>query len=110
MKQQKRHIDRWGFSRKWQIWENGELGKNPSKFGKTSIEVTKRRILTNGDNNKKMANLGEKVRQKWWILQKLIKCLAKTHKWVDKKKACEIWVPVEIEPRVVPDLIVSYLH
>ena len=39
MKQQKRHIDSWQFSQKWQIWENGELGKNPSKVGKTSIEV-----------------------------------------------------------------------
>ena len=60
MKQQKSHIDRWGFLRKWQIWENGELSKNPSKFGKTSIQVTKRGILTKGDYNKKMANLGEK--------------------------------------------------
>ena len=30
MKQQNRHIDRWRFTQKWQIWENGELGKNPS--------------------------------------------------------------------------------
>ena len=36
------------------------LGKNRSKFGKTSIEETKRGILTNGGYNKKKANLGEK--------------------------------------------------
>ena len=55
-KLQKRHTDSSRFSRKWQIWENGELGKNPSKVRKASIEVTKRLILTNGDYNKKMGS------------------------------------------------------
>ena len=55
------------------------MGKNPSKLGKTSIEVTKRGILTNGGYNKKMANLGEKgkYRQKWRVCQKFMKGLAK---------------------------------
>ena len=41
--------------------------------------MTKRGILTNGDYNKKMANLGEKgkFRQKWQVCQKFIKALAK---------------------------------
>ena len=30
MRQQNRHIDSWRFTQKWQISENGELGKNPS--------------------------------------------------------------------------------
>ena len=30
MTQQNRHIDSWGFSQKWEIWEKGELRKNPS--------------------------------------------------------------------------------
>ena len=58
--QKKKEILTVGDFTKLANWENGELGKNPSKFGKTSIEVTKRGILTNGDYNKKMANLGEK--------------------------------------------------
>ena len=45
MRQRKRPIDSWRFSRKWHIRENGELSK------------TKREILTNGDY-KKMANFG----------------------------------------------------
>ena len=36
------------------------LARIHQRFGKTSIEVTKRGILTNGDYHKKMANLGEK--------------------------------------------------
>ena len=56
--------------------ENGKFKKTGnwarihSRFGKTSIEVTKRGILTNGDYNKKTANLGEKgkFRQKRGIL------------------------------------------
>ena len=51
MRQRKRPIGSWRFSRKWHIGENWELGKN----GKTSNEVTKREILTN-DDYKKMAN------------------------------------------------------
>ena len=65
--------------------ENGKFKKTRNwsridqRFGKTSIEVTKRVILTNGDYNKKMANLGEKgkFRQKWRVCQKFIKGLAK---------------------------------
>ena len=168
MKQQKKHIDSWLFSRKGQIGENGELGKNPSKFGKTSIEVTKRGILanlgekgkfqqkwrvcqkfikslakysnemtkrgilTNGDFTK-ITNLAKiylrlgkfKTRwqkrhvdncgfyetgecQNWWIWETFINCLAKTPKWVDKTKACKNLgtINIEIEPRVVPDLMV----
>ena len=29
MRQQNSHIDNWRFSQTWQIWENGELSKNP---------------------------------------------------------------------------------
>ena len=28
--QQNRHIVSWRFSQKWEIWEKGELSKNPS--------------------------------------------------------------------------------
>ena len=64
-------------------------------------EMTNKATLTITEFSKK-ANFCPK----WLIWQKLIKCLAKTHKWVDKKKACEKPGPVEIEPRVVPDLMV----
>ena len=37
--------------------------------------------------------------QKWWIWQRLIKCLA-------KRKHVKNWVQVEIQPRVIPDLMV----
>ena len=65
--------------------ENGKFKKTGNwdrvhqRFGKTSIEVTKRGILTNGDYNEKMANLGEKgkFRQKWRVCQTFIKGLAK---------------------------------
>ena len=58
MRQRKRRIDSWRFSRNWQIKENGQWTRIHERFGKTSIEVTKRGILTNGDH-KKTANLGE---------------------------------------------------
>ena len=63
--------------------ENGKFNKTGNwarihqRFGKTSIEVTKRGILTNGDYNKKMANLGEKGKRKWRECQKFINGLAK---------------------------------
>ena len=53
MKQQNRHIDSWRFTQKWQIWENGELGKNPStvwqnlKWGDKEGNIDKRQISTN---------------------------------------------------------------
>ena len=49
--------------------------------------MTKRRILTNGDYNKKMANLGEndKFRQKWRVCQKFIKGLAKYSNEITKR-------------------------
>ena len=68
------------FWRKWQIWEE----YNMKGLNKNSNEITKKATLTITDFSKK-ANFC----QKWWIWQRLIKCLAKTHKWVDKKKACE---------------------
>ena len=40
--------------------KTGNWARIHQRFGKTSIEVTKRGILTNGNYNKKMANLGEK--------------------------------------------------
>ena len=58
MRQRKRRIDSWRFSRNWQIKENGQWTRIHERFGKTSIEVTKRGILTNGDY-KKMGNVGE---------------------------------------------------
>ena len=58
MRQRKRRIDSWRFSRNWQIKENGQWTRIHERFGKTSIEVTKRGILRNGDH-KKTANLGE---------------------------------------------------
>ena len=38
-------------------------------------------------------------------LTKANQMFSKTHKCVDKRKHVKIWVPVEIEPRVVPDLM-----
>ena len=73
--------------------ENGKFKKTGNwarihqRLGKTSIEVTKRGILTNGDYNKKMANLGEKgkFRQKWRVCQKFIKGLAKYSNEITKR-------------------------
>ena len=49
--------------------------------------MTKRGILTNGDYNKKMANLGEKgkFRQKWPVCQKFIKGLTKYSNEITKR-------------------------
>ena len=60
MRQQKRPIG------SWQIFT--KMARIHQRFCKTSIKVTKREILTNGDY-KKMANLGEngKFRQKWRV-------------------------------------------
>ena len=38
----------------------GNWARIHQRFGKSSNEVTVREILTNGDNKKKMANVGEK--------------------------------------------------
>ena len=73
--------------------ENGKFKKTGNwerihqRFGKTSIEVTKRGILTNGDYNEKMANLGEKgkFRQKWPVCQKFIKGLTKYSNEITKR-------------------------
>ena len=72
--------------------ENGKFKQTGNwariqRFGKTSKEVTKREILTNGDYNKKMADLGEKgkFRQKWRACQKFIKGLAKYSNEITKR-------------------------
>ena len=73
--------------------ENGKFEKTGNwarihqRFGKTSIEVSKREILTNGYYNKKMANVGEngKFRQKWRVCQTFIKGLAKYSNKMTKK-------------------------
>ena len=73
--------------------ENGKFEKTGNwarihqRFGKTSIEVSKRGILTNGYYNKKMANVGEngKFRQKWRVCQTFIKGLAKYSNKMTKK-------------------------
>ena len=82
MRQQKRHIDSWRFSEK-----TGNWARIHQRFGKTSIEVSKRGILTNGYYNKKMANVGEngKFRQKWRGCQTFIKGLAKYSNKMTKK-------------------------
>ena len=67
------------FWRKWQIWEEYMKG-----LIKIQMRWQKKATLTMTDFSKR-ANFC----QKWWIRRRLIKCLAKTHKWVDKKKACE---------------------
>ena len=67
--------------------------KNPSKVWQSLNGTAKTGIL--GNKGKKatltITDFSKKANfcQKWWIWQRLIKCLAKTHKWVDKKKACE---------------------
>ena len=65
----------------------GDRARIYQRFGKNSKEVTKRGILTNGDYNKKMANLGEKgkFRQKWRVCQKFIKGLAKYSNEITKR-------------------------
>ena len=73
--------------------ENGKFEKTGNwarihqRFGKTSIEVSKGGILTNGYNNKKMSNVGEngKFRQKWRVCQIFIKGLAKYSNKMTKK-------------------------
>ena len=73
--------------------ENGKFEKTENwarihqRFGKTSTEVSKRGILTNGYYNKKMPNLGEKgkFRPKWRVCQTFIKGLAKRSYKMTKK-------------------------
>ena len=73
--------------------ENGKFKKTGNwarihqRFGKTSIDVTKRGNLTLGDYNKKTANLGENVkfRQKWRVCQKFNKGLAKYSNEITKR-------------------------
>ena len=48
------------FRKNGKFEKTGNWARIHQRFGKTSIEVKKRGILTNGDYNKKMANLGEK--------------------------------------------------
>ena len=62
---------------KFEKTENG--ARIHQRFGKTSMEVTNRGILTNGDYNKIVANLGKKGKfwKKWLVCQKFIKGLAK---------------------------------
>ena len=75
------------FAKSMNFWEN------PSKVWQSLNETAKTGIL--GNKGKKatltITDFSKKANfcQKWWIWQRLIKCLAKTHKWVDKKKACE---------------------
>ena len=60
--------------------ENGKFEKTGNwarihqRFGKTSIEVSRRGILTDGYYNEKMANVGEngKFGQKWRVCQTFI--------------------------------------
>ena len=74
MRQQKRHIDSWRFSEK-----TGNWARIHQRFGKTSIEVTKRGILTKAITIRKWQILGEKgkFRQKWRVCQKVIEASAK---------------------------------
>ena len=73
--------------------ENGKFEKTGNwarihqRFGKTSIEVSKTEILTNGYYNKKMANVGENgtFRQKWRVCQTFIKGLTKYSNKMTKK-------------------------
>ena len=80
------------FWQKWQIWEEYMKG-----LIKIQMRWQKKATLTMTDFSKR-ANFC----QKWWIRRRLIKCLAKTHKWVDKKKACEnlgtSWVWTSVVP------------
>ena len=75
------------FAKNGKFEKTGNWTRIHQRFGKTSIEVTKRGILTNGYYNKKMANLGEKgkFRQKWRVCQTVIKVLAKYSNKMRKK-------------------------
>ena len=57
------------FRKNGKFEKTGNWARIHQRFGKTSIEVLKRGILTNGYYNKKMANVGEngKFRQKWRV-------------------------------------------
>ena len=79
-------VGNWRFLQGWQILAKmANLGRTkPERFEQNSNEMTKNAILTITDFSKK-ANFC----QKRWIWQTSIKCLAKTPKWVGKKKACE---------------------
>ena len=70
-------------SRNWQIENMEDWARIHERFVKTSNEVTKRGILTNGDY-KKMANLGQKGKNGE------LKGLAKS-KWDNKKGHLDIW-------------------
>ena len=77
----------WRFRENSKFKKKGNWAKIHQRFGKNLIEVTKRGILTNGDYNEKMANLGEKgkFRQKWRVCQKFIKGLAKFSNEITKR-------------------------
>ena len=82
---EKRPVGNKRFLRGWQILAKmANLGRIHERFEQNSNEMTKKVTLTITDSSKK-ANFC----QKWWIWQKLIKCLANTHEWVDQKKAWE---------------------
>ena len=67
--------------------KTGNWARIHQRFGKTSIEVSKTEILTNGYYNKKMANVGENgtFRQKWRVCQTFVKGLAKYSNKMTKK-------------------------
>ena len=69
MKQQNRHIDSWRFTQKWQIWETGELGKNPSTVWQ----------------NLKWGDKKGRFRQIWRVCQKNHQGFGQIFKWDDKK-------------------------
>ena len=75
----KGHLDKWQMT-KWQIWENGELGKNPStvwqnlKWGDKERYIDKRQIST------KMASVS-----------KIHQGLGQVFNWDDKKGHVGSW-------------------
>ena len=73
--------------------KTGNWARIHQRFGKTSTEVTKRGILTDGDHNNKIANLGEKgkFRQKWRVCQKFIQGLVKYSNEITKKGHLDKW-------------------
>ena len=80
IRQQNRHIDSWRFSQKWQIWENGELGKSPPtvwqnvKWCDKEGNIDKRQISTNTAS-----------------VPKIHQGFGRIFKWDDKKGHIDSW-------------------
>ena len=80
MTQQNRHIFSWRFSQKWEIWEKGELSKNPSMIWQNLKWGGKKAILTKGRFPQNIASV-----------PKIHQGFGQILKWDDKKVHVDSW-------------------